>query len=368
MPAALLSCARRRRSRALHSPSSHPPPQLAPAASGPGERRTAGRRGSPAKRAAGVLLLLLLALGVSEIALRQFVAPWTFSAIFRFDETQAPCYGLEPGSGATYEGWFTRVTPSRLQINSLGYRDREYSPAPDPGVLRLALLGDSHAFGLGTELEDGLSRRLEADLQRRLGRPVEVVNAGVPGYDLPKERARAARLLADYSPELLIFLVGAKDLEDRPCSFWKAGVWPLLRVSRIAVTVFVNLVIRRQRLQEMPDEARQALVLGEVSLLRALAGRAARPVRLVFAQTSELLPGSPEASAALEREIEAAGVALLPLIAPWDAVFAEPERYVVVGEGHPNAAGMALLAPALGAQLVERRLVGPSVGEAEGHP
>ena len=328
-------------------PSKGPPPRA----------RSLGRR---TVWAVGLTLFALLG---AELGLRWFVAPWSLTAVFRFDEGKAPCYGLEPGSRATYEGWFTRVRPTHLAINSKGYRDHEFTPAPLAGTLRIALLGDSHAFGLGTELEEGLARRLESDLAARLHRPVEVVNAGVPGYDLPKEVSRAGAVLNDYAPEVLLFLVGYQDLEDRPCSYWKAGVWPLLSVSRLAVTVFVTLVVRRQRLQEMPDEARHALVMAEVEKLRALASDsphrtgAAQPVRLVFAQTSSFLPASTEGNERLVRAIEDAGVEVLSLIPPWKEVFAQPELYLVVGEGHPNAAGMALLAPALGAQLIDNAIV-----------
>lgn len=320
--------------------------------------RSPGSR-SPGRRLAWASALTLLALGGAELALRPFVAPWSLTTVFRFDEGRTPCYGLEPGSHATYEGWFTPVRPTHLAINSRGYRDREYPPVPAAGTLRIALLGDSHAFGLGTELEEGLSRRLEADLAARLHRPVEVVNAGVPGYDLPKEVARAAAVVDDYAPELLLFLVGDLDLEDRPCSYWKAGLWPLLSRSRLAVTVFVNLVVRRQQLQEMPDAARHALVMAEVAkLARLAAGHAGGgPMRVAFVQTSPFLPASPEHDAALLAAVAAAGVQVVPLLEPWQEVFTHQERYVVVGEGHPNAAGMALLAPALGAALVASGVV-----------
>ncbi len=285
------------------------------------------------------------------------MAPWTLTAVFRFDAGRNPCYALEPGSKAIYEGWFTPVRPTRLVINSKGYRDREYPPEAPAGTLRIALLGDSHAFGLGTQLEEGLARRLEGDLAQRLGRQVEVVNAGVPGYDLPKEVSRAAAVLDDYSPELLLFLVGHQDLEDRPCSYWKAPVWPLLSRSRLAVAAFVSLVVRRQGLQPMPDDARHALVMAQVAEVQRLArdapaSRSRGPVRVAFAQTSAFLPESPANDAALLSAVATAGVRVVPLLEPWKAIFENQERYVVAGEGHPNAAGMALLAPALGAALV----------------
>jgi lysophospholipase L1-like esterase len=56
---------------------------------------------------------------------------------------------------------------------------REYSARPPEGTTRLAVLGDSMAFGWGAEDDETYPARLEGILARR--RAVEVVNAGFPG-------------------------------------------------------------------------------------------------------------------------------------------------------------------------------------------
>lgn len=65
----------------------------------------------------------------------------------------------------------TVVTPEyRVQyfINSLGYRDREFTIEKPSDTYRIAVVGDSVTFGVGVELEEtfvkGIERRFAADL------------------------------------------------------------------------------------------------------------------------------------------------------------------------------------------------------------
>jgi lysophospholipase L1-like esterase len=51
----------------------------------------------------------------------------------------------------------------------------------------MLVLGDSIVFGLGVTAEDAFPRALERILAKRLGRPVEVINGGVPGYGTLQE-------------------------------------------------------------------------------------------------------------------------------------------------------------------------------------
>lgn len=68
-----------------------------------------------------------------------------------------------------------------IRINGQGLRDRTFSPEPPAGALRVLVLGDSQTFGYGVEAEQTYPKLLEAELSRELSRPVEVINAGVPG-------------------------------------------------------------------------------------------------------------------------------------------------------------------------------------------
>jgi hypothetical protein len=47
------------------------------------------------------------------------------------------------------------------QINSYGLRDREFPLEKPPNTYRILMLGDSYTFGIGSNLEDTFSKRLE---------------------------------------------------------------------------------------------------------------------------------------------------------------------------------------------------------------
>ena len=81
---------------------------------------------------------------------------------------------------------------------------------------RVAVLGDSIAFGYWVSDEQGFARQLEELLGATVGANgdrIEVLNFGVPGYNLEQEiEALRSKALA-YSPDLVIVLFCLNDLE-----------------------------------------------------------------------------------------------------------------------------------------------------------
>ena len=72
-----------------------------------------------------------------------------------------------------------------IDINSLGFRDREFSAEKPEGELRILAIGDSFTFGSGVQLEDTWPQLLESLLREQTERPVEVINAGYAGGHWP---------------------------------------------------------------------------------------------------------------------------------------------------------------------------------------
>lgn len=96
--------------------------------------------------------------------------------------------------------------------NRLGYRDHDHPVEKPPGTYRIVVLGDSIAEGMGVaDTADTFPARLERRL-RAAGRPVEVLNFAVTGYNSAQEvETLAARALA-YRPDLVLL---AYCLNDR---------------------------------------------------------------------------------------------------------------------------------------------------------
>lgn len=117
-------------------------------------------------------------------------------------------FELRPGASVQAEVLY--------QVNSLGLRGPEIQREKPPGVTRVAVVGDSIAFGYWVEERDSFPRQLEA----MLGGPshVQVLNFGVPGYGLAQyvETLRA-RVLA-FAPDVVVVSFCLNDLEG-PLSF-----------------------------------------------------------------------------------------------------------------------------------------------------
>ncbi|MCH2169557.1 SGNH/GDSL hydrolase family protein [Myxococcota bacterium] len=110
-----------------------------------------------------------------------------------------------------------------------GFRDRPRTLAKTDGVSRIAVLGDSIAFGYGVQLDQAFPAQLEARLGDRL--PVEVLNFGVGGYNSYNEAALLAGRVVDYQPDLVLIQFCVNDLNDPTTHFdhhtrWSLGELP----------------------------------------------------------------------------------------------------------------------------------------------
>lgn len=110
-----------------------------------------------------------------------------------------PSVRLRPGSHG-------RLFDCPVSINSLGFRGREI--AREKGnAYRIVALGESTTFGCTLGPEDKpWPELLEQMIQQRLKprRPVEVINAGVPGYTIEDNLHRMARDVLPLKPDMII--------------------------------------------------------------------------------------------------------------------------------------------------------------------
>jgi len=94
------------------------------------------------------------------------------------------------------------------RINALGIRDRDdIAPSPEPGSVRLVCIGDSTTFGEGVAEGQSWPRRLEHYLRSAAGpggNKIEVINAGVAGYDLEKKLALYRERCLGLNPHAVI--------------------------------------------------------------------------------------------------------------------------------------------------------------------
>ena len=171
----------------------------------------------------GALLLLLassgLAGGAAELGLRiagyvplydVYSKPELF---WQHDERLG--WSLEPGAHGRYVGPrpFPIEFDTEIAINSLGLRGPEL-PRRAEGELRVLFLGDSVVAGFEVEQQQTFVALLEAELQRRMERPLHVINAGVRGYGTDQSLLWYRERGRSLAPDLVVLVFSANDFDD----------------------------------------------------------------------------------------------------------------------------------------------------------
>lgn len=184
----------------------------------------------------GVLLVfcsVLFSLGIVELAIRYF-GTYDENGSFLFaGRTQKPYklpvtttrkaideYLSSSSSRLMYDpdlGWTPRPNgQSRdglYHYNSIGIRSApsEYSMAPQPGVLRIALFGDSYTHGDDVPFENSWGYYLENNLEEN-GIQAEVINFGVSAYGTDQAFLRWQKLGRKLSPDIVILGFDAENV------------------------------------------------------------------------------------------------------------------------------------------------------------
>lgn len=155
-------------------------------------------------------LALALMIGLFEIGLR---IGWTppadkITRTFEFKKylVSDPEVGYipRPNTLVEYPYW-----EAAFKTNSRGLRGGEVALARQPGHRRVVVLGDSFAWGHGISENNAFPEYLEQALT-----DCEVINLGVPGFDLPDSLAYYKRLGAAYQPDVVLLALCQNDVRD----------------------------------------------------------------------------------------------------------------------------------------------------------
>jgi hypothetical protein len=155
---------------------------------------------NPRETAARVGLLaasLMIAVAAAEAIARLFDPG--FQVVFReaiaFSDDPALVYELRPGS-----------RDGAHRISSAGLRDDEVPLAKPPGTIRIAAIGDSLTHGSGGPRESSYPQQLEQLLAARApGTRVEVLNFGVPGYNIGQVVERFRLRALPFEPDAILY-------------------------------------------------------------------------------------------------------------------------------------------------------------------
>jgi lysophospholipase L1-like esterase len=95
-----------------------------------------------------------------------------------------------------------------VAINASGYRGPVAAAIRPENLFRVAVMGDSVAFGFGVAWPELLQTHLE---RRLAGRPVEVLNFGVPGYTSVQGLRQFRDDVARLRPDVVVIAYGWND-------------------------------------------------------------------------------------------------------------------------------------------------------------
>lgn len=152
---------------------------------------------------AGLVVSLLLAEGVLHIA------GVRYPAFYTVDRERG--FALRPGA----EGVWSREGRGSVRINRAGFRGIDALEARVPGVLRVAVLGDSFTEALQVDEQETFVHRLKTSLsedrrcalRRNFPGGVEVLNFGVGAYGTGQQLLTWRHLARRYRPDLVLLAV-----------------------------------------------------------------------------------------------------------------------------------------------------------------
>lgn len=197
--------------------------------------------------------------------------------VHRYSENPELVYELKP----SFEG--RMVEWAVVRTNSLGMRDREYALAKPPGVTRIAVVGDSLAFGGDMEVEQVFSEVLEERLNAAGPGRYEVWNFAVAGYNSAQEEIVLREKVLRSAPDAVLLAYCHNDdsytdgLGELAREMHPASIGPRLRSKLLSYLLYRR---ERRNLDQMSDFRPVERLFTQLSAL----GRSAnfKPVVLVF--------------------------------------------------------------------------------------
>lgn len=126
------------------------------------------------------------------------------SSFYKLSDAPGIFYEHKPNASGTLFG-------QEVRLNSFGMRDDEVTLEKPAGTYRIALLGDSTAFGYGMPRGEYIADLLEERL-RANGAKAEVLNFAVTGYSTDQQIAELRQQVLPFSPDLVLVIHHLNDI------------------------------------------------------------------------------------------------------------------------------------------------------------
>lgn len=163
------------------------------------------------------MLAIVCAVCVAEVGLRGYQLYRQCEAGGVCEISPRPCplafHSLPPLQQVTHAD---RQSGGQIAIrtNRLGLRGPDVETPKTPEVIRIVCLGDDATFAADIPEEGTFTVLVQQKLSRQSGSPVEVVNAGIPGYCPLLTLAWARQHLVALQPDLVVLCCDRSDVSD----------------------------------------------------------------------------------------------------------------------------------------------------------
>ena len=221
----------------------------------------------------------------------------------------------------------------RYDMNALGCRGPDYSIPASHGRVRILVLGDSYAMGVGVHQADTFAARLERSLNADVTTAVtyDVVNCGVSGYATREERLFYESTAAKYAPDLVLLSMVYNDdlswVDEQELGL----VYRPSRVEQLFRSAFLlgRTQAERARVFDYSSSMREL-----IDLQRACAERGARLAVILFRTDGR--PQWRDLAEAVDSTLRGTDVPVLDLGAPLLESHSPDALLVHRLDGHPN--------------------------------
>ena len=127
------------------------------------------------------------------------------------------------------KGWWTQEGVAFVEVNSIGYRDKEHAKEKGDAEFRIAFLGDSYTEAVQVDFEEAywnVVRRNLSQCQALSGREIVPMNFGISGYGTAQAIEVMRHVVWDYDPDLVVLGFVANDFTDNHRAWGGSDIKP----------------------------------------------------------------------------------------------------------------------------------------------
>jgi lysophospholipase L1-like esterase len=315
-----------------------------------------------------------LCLVAAELFLR-FVRPVEFRAplaqsdldgnddlLYRRSSVPGLIYDLTPNMKKSI------IAATWVETNGEGMRDREPLPADTPGLVRIAVVGDSFSFGLGVSGDDVYAEVLEKLLQAGAadGRRYDVLNFSVPGYTSQQEAVALETKVLPWKPQVIVLGYCLNDPETLPLHpvhtyFTPVEWWQHFHLARLAALFALTMETNRYgggdyyRFLHVPGRDRWQSTTKAFARIAELTRPLGIPVIVVLFPIVEITAWDAYPYREVHHQVAAAardaGFDVVDLLPAWEK-YPPTELRLAEFDNHPTPLGHRLAAEAIESRIL----------------